>query len=399
KDGIKILFQANISFDPSHGLALWITDIDPGYTLGDLEREKLETITQLKDEGIFDKNKTLKLPQLPQRIGIISVETSKGYADFLKVIETNTWKYKFFHLLFPSLLQGDKAAENIIVQLRRIKKVRSHFDVVAIIRGGGGDVGLSCYNNYLLAKEIALFPIPVITGIGHATNETVAEMISFSNAITPTKLAEYLIQKFHNFSVPVHEAEKKIIDKSTRLLSEEKTKFLSEVKLFRSVTENMLITNRNEVKNLIRTLFQHAHFVFKNENDYLRTLKTGINKGTILFFDNTKQEIRNFAATIRKDTFSQLIQFKLIVFQLKEKLLLQGKLTFKSNLLELNSLEKNIGNMSPLNVLKRGYSITLVNGKAVKSIEEINNGDTLNTTVFDGKIISNVTATNKNNDE
>ena len=158
---------------------------------------------------------------MPQRIAIISVETSKGYADFIKVIETNSWNYKFFHLLFPSLLQGDKAVEDIINQLRRIEKVKEHFDVVAIIRGGGGDVGLSCYNNYKLAKEIALFPIPVITGIGHSTNETVTEMISFSNAITPTKLAEYLIQMFHNFLVPVQEAENTVIDRSRRLLSEE----------------------------------------------------------------------------------------------------------------------------------------------------------------------------------
>ncbi|MEO0075571.1 MAG: exodeoxyribonuclease VII large subunit [candidate division WOR-3 bacterium] len=106
KDGIKILFLAKISFDPVHGLALWIIDIDSSYTLGDLEREKQETIKQLKEEGIFNKNKTLNLPLLPQRIAIISVETSKGYADFLKVIETNSWNYKFFHILFPSLLQG-----------------------------------------------------------------------------------------------------------------------------------------------------------------------------------------------------------------------------------------------------------------------------------------------------
>lgn len=106
KDGIKILFQAKITFDPVHGLALWIIDIDSSYTLGDLEREKQETIKQLKEEGIFNKNKTLNLPLLPQRIAIISVETSKGYADFLKVIETNSWNYKFFHILFPSLLQG-----------------------------------------------------------------------------------------------------------------------------------------------------------------------------------------------------------------------------------------------------------------------------------------------------
>jgi exodeoxyribonuclease VII large subunit len=269
KDGIKILFLAKISFDPAHGLALWILDIDPSYTLGDLEREKQETIQKLKEEGIFAKNKTLKLSLLPQRIAIISVETSKGYADFLEVIDSNPWRYKFFRLLFPSLLQGDQAVKSIINQLRRIRKVKDHFDVVAIIRGGGGDVGLSCYNNYLLAKEIALFPTPIITGIGHATNETVVEMISFSNAITPTKLGEYLLQKFHNFSVPVHEAEKKIIDQSRRLLSEESKKFRSEIKLFKSVVENITITNANDIKHAAKNLFQQTKFIFKSEQERL----------------------------------------------------------------------------------------------------------------------------------
>lgn len=126
-----------------------------------------------------------------------------------------------------------------MAQLERIKKVIHHFDAVAIIRGGGGAVGLSCYNNYDLAKAITEFPIPVITGIVHVTNETVCEMFAHTNAITPTKLAEFLLQKFHNFSVPVQKAKEKIGDKSRRLLSEEHTKLQLELKLFRSLTVNI----------------------------------------------------------------------------------------------------------------------------------------------------------------
>src|SRR5258706_9203342 len=326
KDGIKILFLAKISFDPAHGLSLWIMDIDPSYTLGDLEREKQETIKRLMEEGIFNRNKTLRFPLLPQRIAIISVDTSKGYADFLKVIETNSWKYKFFHLLFPSLLQGDKAVDAISRQLQRIKRVKSHFDVVAIIRGGGGDVGLSCYNSYSLAKAIALFPIPVITAIGHATNETVTEMVSFSNAITPSKSAEFLLQTFHNFSVPVQDAEKKIVDKSMRLISEEKTKFQSELKLFRSVTENILTINDNEMRGILKSLSRSS-------------------------------------------------------------------IQFKHTRIDLDNIEKNIINMSPEIVLKRGYSIALLNGKAIKNISQVKSGDTIDTAVFDGRIASTVKST------
>lgn len=399
KDGIKILFQTKITFDPVHGLSLWITDIDPSYTLGDLEREKQDTINRLKEEGLFYTNKTLKLPLLPQRIAIISVETSKGYADFLKIINSNSWNYKFFHLLFPSLLQGDNVVQSISAQLKKIKKVKHHFDVVAIIRGGGGDVGLSCYNNYELAREIALFPLPVITGIGHATNETVTEMISFSNAITPTKLAEYLLQIFHNFSVPVQEAERKLIDKSRRLLSEESAKFQSEVKLFRSVTENILSNNRNDVKSITKSLVQDAHYIFKNEKEYLRLTKINIIKGTNIICNIAGQEIRNFATTIRKDSHSQLKQSMVIVSQLREKLLSRSTMKLKSSSIELNNIEKNIANMSPANVLRRGYSITLLNGKAVASISQVKSGDIIHTTVSEGDIVSIVSSTNKTTDQ
>ncbi|MDR0605428.1 MAG: exodeoxyribonuclease VII large subunit [Bacteroidales bacterium] len=353
KDGIKILFLAKITFDPAHGLSLWIMDIDPSYTLGDLEREKQDTIYQLKNEGIFNKNKTLHLPLLPQRIAIISVETSKGYADFIKVIETNSWKYKFFCYLFPSVLQGDYAVQSIIKQLERIKKVRHHFDVVAIIRGGGGDIGLSCFNNYQLSKAVAMFPLPVITGIGHATNETVTEMIAYTNVITPTKLAEYLLQKFHNFTIPVQNAEKKISEWAIRQLNGEKMKLASEIKLFSLSTDNILISNNNEIKASKQNIIKSVGVFCSMKN--------------------------------------------ILIAQLKEKLQLQSLLKTKNTSIEINNIEKNVENMSPANVLKRGYSITLLNGKSVTNISQIKNGDILNTVVHHGNIVSAVNSTHKSN--
>jgi len=351
KDGIKILFLARVSFDPTYGLALRIIDIDPDFTMGDLQREKQETIHKLLAEGIFNRNKNLSLPLLPKRIAIISVETSKGYVDFLKVIEGNEWKYKFFHFLFPSLLQGEKAVDSIIRQFERIRTVINHFDVVVILRGGGADIGLSCYNHYSLAKEIALFPIPVLTGIGHATNETVSEMISFSNAITPTKLAEFLLQKMHNFSVPVQRALEKIIDKSRRLLLEEKTKFQSEVKLFSSVTENILIRNHHTLRAESQSLLQQALFRFRNE--------------------------------------------KLLLISFRDDCLEQSGLFLKKQTVDLVNIEKNVQNMDPINVLKRGYSMTLLKGKAIRDLENVQAGDELNTVLYKGNIKSIVLSTDE----
>ncbi|HEV3225109.1 MAG TPA: exodeoxyribonuclease VII large subunit [Puia sp.] len=351
KDGIKILFLASVNFEPTFGLSLHITDIDPAYTLGDLEKEKQETINKLQKENLFGKNKTLKLPLLPQRIAIISDLTSKGYADFIKIIENNGRGYHFFHMLFPSLLQGEKAIAALIGQLNRIRKVRNHFDAVAIIRGGGDDIGLSCYNNYLLAKEIAGFPIPVFTGIGHATNETVSEMISFHSAITPTKLAEWLIQRFHDFDDPVEHARGVMIDKSLRLIGEEKKRFQSEVKLFRSVTKNLLHQNKNELKLQVQSLFQQSIFRFRNEKQQSIQFHRSLSMGTLHFLKNKNSDLEN--------------------------------------------MRKNIHNMSPENVLKRGYSITLLNGKSVKNAEASKKGDILHTTVFQGSIRSIVESSEK----
>ena len=369
KDGIKILFLAKISFDPAFGLSLQIIDIDPQYTLGDLENEKRETIKKLQLEGIYDQNKKLPLSSLPQRIAIISVETSKGLSDFKDVIDKNSWNYKFFYLLFPSILQGDKAVTGIMAQLERIKKVIHHFDAVAIIRGGGGDVGLSCYNNYELAKAIALFPIPVITGIGHVTNETVCEMIAHTNAITPTKLAEFLIQKFHNFSVPIQKAKEKIADKSRRLLSEENTKLESELKLFRSITVNILNTNENRIKNASYAIQQQSQFIVKNNHEKLNVLQ----------------------AKTRIATKFNLNQLKVTVIQLQEKLELQPIQYLKNSELALENIEKIIQIMDPINVLKRGFSITYLNGKAVKDVSQLEEGAAINTLLFNGTIESTIT--------
>jgi exodeoxyribonuclease VII large subunit len=369
KDGIKILFLAKISFDPAFGLSLQIIDIDPQYTLGDLENEKRDTIKKLQLDGIYDQNKKLELSFLPQRIAIISVATSKGLGDFLDVIDKNSWNYKFFYLLFPSVLQGDKAVSGIIAQLEKIRKVIHHFDAVAIIRGGGGDVGLSCYNNYELAKAIALFPIPVITGIGHVTNETVCEMIAHTNAITPTKLAEFLIQKFHNFSVPIQKAIEKIADKSRRLLSEENTKLESELKLFRSITVSILNNNENRIKNASYAIQQQSKFIVKNNHEKLNILQ----------------------AKTRIATKFNLNQLEAAVIQLQNKLEIQPILYLKNSELALENIEKNIQIMDPINVLKRGFSITYLNGKAVKDVSQLEEGAAINTMLFSGTIDSTIT--------
>ena len=199
KDGITILCLATIQYSPQYGMALFIQNIEPAFTLGEMARNRLQTIARLKQEGVFEANKLLEMPLVPQRVAVISIETSKGYSDFMVTLQGNKQGYRFDTELFPSLLQGDKAVDTMLQQLDLIEKRKGEFDCVAIIRGGGGDVGLSCYDQYALAHRVATFPLPVLSGIGHSTNETITEMVSFANKITPTEVAYSLISRFAEF--------------------------------------------------------------------------------------------------------------------------------------------------------------------------------------------------------
>lgn len=375
KDGIKILFLAKINFDSVHGVSLRIIDIDPEYTLGDLTREKQETIKRLERENIFNRNQQLIFPLLPQRIAIISVETSKGYIDFFKILEENK-QFSFFHVLFPSLLQGEKAVESIIRQLKKIKKVKEHFDIVVIIRGGGGDTGLSCYNNYELAKEIALFPLPVITGIGHATNLTVSEMLAYKNGITPTKTAEILVQYFNLYLHTITQLEIKIIEKSKGFINYQKDLLYDKIKLFNRQTDFIVKENKKNISILSQILANRSQIIFSQQLNQLLNIQQFINKDSNYIIKNSHNEIRFIYQSLSKE-LSYLIENQMKF--LKEK-------------------EKDIENMNPKRVLERGYSISRKNGKAIQKLEDLQDKDIIETEIAEG-IFTSIAKINSKNQE
>ena len=326
RDGITILFQAGISYDPLHGLSLRIVDIDPTFVLGELEKEKKESILRLQREGLFDANKRVPFPLIPKRLAIISVETSKGLSDFFKIINNNPWGYKIETTLYPALLQGDKSIPSIIKQLAIIAERTESYDAVAIIRGGGGEVGLSSYNNYSLSKAIAIFPIPVLTGIGHSTNETVSEMVAYKNAITPSELADFLIQKFHNFSIPLDQAEEKLIYFA-------QDRFQREKKKLQDFAQILSWTSKNAIKS---------------EQHNIQILS---------------QRLQLFSQHLLKEKHHQL-----------------------------EHIQRLLKMADPILLLKRGFSITKINGKAITSVDELNAGDELQTTLAHGTVTSTITS-------
>lgn len=351
KEGIHILFRAMVKYHPVYGLSLQISDIDPTYTLGEMAREKLETINRLKKDGEFDLNKQISLPSLPQRIAIISVKTSKGFSDFMSILRNNQWGYAFSCYLFPALLQGDKAVDSILGQLQFIRTMKDHFDVAVIIRGGGGDVGLNCYDNYSLAREVARFPLPVLTGIGHSTNETVVEMVSGRNLITPTDVAYFLLQMYHNFSVKLQELADTVTDFALQILAEEKRKQRDMGKGLVESSTNLIANEKMKQEEIGRRLTTNVGFMMKDGR-----YRIGHHANLLGLFVHqfiTKQGMRIIQA------------------------------------------EQQVKLLDPINVLKRGYSITYAGGKALRDTAGLNIGEEITTQLYEGTIKSEIRSKSK----
>lgn len=205
KAGMKVLFLAAVTFHEVYGLSLNIKDIDPAYTLGEMARKKKEVIERLKQEGIIDLNKSLPFPIVPQRVAVISSPTAAGYEDFFNQLDNNPYGYKFIHTLFPALMQGQDAEKSITSALNAIRKQRHGFDAAVIIRGGGSAIDLNCFDSYEIAAEVARFPLPVITGIGHEKDYTVADITAHTRMKTPTAVAELLVAAVRDFEERIME--------------------------------------------------------------------------------------------------------------------------------------------------------------------------------------------------
>ena len=191
--GIKVLVQVSVEFHELYGYSLTVLDIDPTYTVGDMERKRREILRQLEEEGVIDLNKELELSLFPQRIAVISSATAAGYGDFCNQLANNPRGYDFHVELFPAIMQGERVEESIITALDTIYSRMDEFDVVVIIRGGGATSDLSGFDTYGLAANCAQFPLPIITGIGHERDDTVIDLVAHTRVKTPTAAAAFLI--------------------------------------------------------------------------------------------------------------------------------------------------------------------------------------------------------------
>lgn len=194
--GLNVLLKAQVSFSPVYGLSLNVLDIDPAFTVGELELRRQKTIEKLKADGCMEMNSSLELPALPRRIAVVSAETAAGYRDFMKQLHNNENGFRFYTELFAAQMQGDDAPASIISALERVAERACEFDAAIIIRGGGAAMDLVCYDDYNLALNIAQFPLPVITGIGHDHDFHIADMVAHTWLKTPTAVADFFVGLF-----------------------------------------------------------------------------------------------------------------------------------------------------------------------------------------------------------
>ncbi|MBL7905722.1 MAG: exodeoxyribonuclease VII large subunit [Bacteroidales bacterium] len=344
-EGTAILFQAYVKFTSEYGLSLHITDIEPLYTLGEMARARMATIERLRKEGKFDLNRQLELPLLLKRLAIVSAETSKGYSDLMVSLQNNPYGYHFITRLFTALLQGDAAVESIRKQLQQIAALKHDFDAVLIIRGGGDEVGLACYDHYDLAAEVAGFPLPVITGIGHSTNETVVEMVACINKITPTDVAHFVIAGFRSFDERIEQLTSGLTEGSRQLLEDHHREFSELMSTFRQTATDRILLGKEETSILARGVRDLVNMAVFNHRIAMSRYETALSAFPFRLLEIGSSKLNNSASFLN----------------------LHQKHLLKQQADRLGLLGNQVQLLDPENVLRRGFTITRIHGKAIGS--------------------------------
>ncbi len=297
QNGIKVLVKCNVVFHEVYGMSLYISDIEPSFTVGDLALRRAKIIEQLRVEGILDMNKEQPLCENPQRVAIISSPTAAGYGDFMSQIEKNVFGFRFYTKLFPAVMQGQQVEGSIIEALDKINEHIEKFDVVVIIRGGGATSDLSAFDNYNLAAHIAQFPLPIISGIGHQRDSSIVDLVAFSQENTPTAVAEFLVKTLSNSLSEAEDSFSEIVDESEQLFRQEKLEMdMLSQKLFFNAKNNIALANdfllvqQLKLKNSAENCLKNATYWLQQKEDFIKwnNPQTIINKGFSLTLKDGK---------------------------------------------------------------------------------------------------------------
>lgn len=219
--GLNVLVRVTADFHELYGFSLTVIDIDPSFTMGELARNRQKVLKQLEEEGVLTLNRELEMPELTRRIAVISSPTAAGYGDFSNQLEHNASGFSFQTKLFPAIMQGERSESSIIAALEQVYRYSDLFDAVAIIRGGGATSDLNCFDSYALAVNVAQFPLPVVSGIGHERDVTVLDHVAHTRAKTPTAVAEFFIDHLNITATELIELEERLVTRTRLVLQDE----------------------------------------------------------------------------------------------------------------------------------------------------------------------------------
>src|SRR5574344_1671748 len=342
--GMKVLLCVTPSFHQAYGFSWIVDDIDPTYTVGDMARRRQEIIDHLKKAGIFTMNKELEIPMFAQRIAVISSETAAGYGDFCHQLSNNPYGLVFHTNLFPAVMQGEQVETSIIQALNAIYDSINDFDVVVIIRGGGATSDLSGFDTQELAENVAQFPLPVITGIGHERDDTILDLISNTRVKTPTAAAEFLVDRLKRVLDHIEELQTKIVNTITQRIKVEKLHI-------------------DNISSRIPTLFS---LVKARQEALLDKIFQEMINSMLIKIEKTRNHINILSNNIQP---------------ISERIV-----TAERHRLEI--IAQRIDAVDPERLLKRGYSITLHEGKSVHDPSVLKPGDEIVTKLEKGIITS-----------
>jgi len=368
KAGLKIMVHVSVEFHELYGYSLHISDIEPSYTLGEMARKRMETIRRLEQEGIIHMNQQLPIPEVPQKIAVISSQTAAGYKDFMEQLQHNPYGYVFYPRLFPAYMQGDQAESSIIGALEVIYQYEHIFDLVAIIRGGGAQADLSCFDQYSLAAHVAQFPLPVISGIGHEKDESVVDLVVHTKLKTPTAVADFLVNRAYQFEERLLGARDQIAQHTSRFIHSE----------------------HQRQQNLSGRIVPNINALIERTQTRLERKTEKLNHLNQIYIKGQDQHLRDYSARVSNHSQRVIQNATWGLNHLERNFPHIVEKYVENKKKNLNNLEQAKKLLDPKNVLKRGFSITQKNGQTITSAKQAVAGDKLTTYLYEGTLHSTV---------
>lgn len=359
--GMNILCQVQVKYHEQYGISLLILDIDTEYSLGEIARQRQETINRLKREGIFDDNKHLELPQPLQRLAIVSSPTAAGYEDFLHQLKANNYQLQFYTALYQAQMQGEGTGGSIIAALERIAQDMQCFDAVVIIRGGGAVSELRAFDDYELCYYCTQYPLPIIAGIGHDRDVSILDMVANTSLKTPTAVAEFLVQ----YQLDLLQS---LEDQALRLKQ----------------ATNLMQTERQ--RQLLECSLRLPHLagrILKQEQNKQSYLKEVLHQSAKRQLQSSRQQVEGHCTLLPYLVRTHLQRLSQHLEQSQQRLKLPIKAHQQRYLSQLQGYEQSIRLADPKNVLRRGFAWLEQKGRILSKDDALNTGDEVTIRLYD----------------